>query len=292
MGDVRRRGPAAAIPAGRLALLLLAAFLISISLAAREARAAPPIPMTTQGVAVDASGSPLPAGTLIRTFLDGVDYSNDTTVLDAAGDFSVATAGNLVLNATTPEPSAVKTGANLGESILYAAGPFTQTLTHSRRRVPWSPTRPGTKALELGGAGRTPAALRIQGIVTQPVQGGPQYVFLCNPTGTGASLSDYYLEVDAPGTYYGGNLTLNGTIAGGSEARVNLTSPFSLVPTGDALKLVYRNPGGASASAGGRDIVIDRLEYNATANGTLDWQPGNTIMGNAPAPGPGRRPGG
>ena len=177
-------------------------------------------------------------------------------------------------------------GATLGESILEAAGPSTQTLTYCQQVVRWSPNRTVNQDLQLGSAATTPAALRIQGIVTQPARGGPQYVFLCNPTGTGASLSDYYLEVDAPGTYYGGNLTLNGTIAGGSEARVNLTSPFSLVPTGDALKLVYRNPGGASASAGGRDIVIDRLEYNATANGTLDWQPGNTIMGNAPAPGP------
>ena len=288
MGDARRRRRAATTPAGRLALLLLAAFLMSISLAAQVARAPPPIPMTTQGVATDAAGTPLPAGTLIRTFLDGVDYSNDTKVLDAAGDFSVATAGNLVLNATTPEASPIKTGANLGEAVLYAAGPFALSVDYFQQAVAWYPDRTVAQDLRLGSAATTPAALRIQGIVTQPARGGPQYVFLCNPTGAGLSLADYYLQLDAPGSYYGGNFTLNGTIAGGSEARVNLTSPFSLIPTGDALKLVYRNPGGAAASAGGRDIVIDRLEYNATANGTLDWQPGNTILGNAPAPGPGQ----
>jgi hypothetical protein len=60
------------------------------------------------------------------------------------------------------------------------------------------------------------------------------------------------------------------------------------MPTGDALKLVYRNPGGGAAAAGGRDVVVDRLEFNATRNGTLFWEPGNTIMGDAPAPIPGR----
>ena len=42
------------------------------------------------------------------------------------------------------------------------------------------------------------------------------------------------------------------------------------------------------AAAGGGDIVVDRVEFNATRGGTLTWEPGNTIMGDASAPGPGR----
>ncbi len=251
-------------------------------------RAPPPVPMTTQGAAYDRTAAPLPQGTLIRTFVDGVDYSNDTAVYDAAGDFSVLTQGNLALNATTPEPSPVKTGPNLGEPVVYAAGSFASAVNVFQESTAWRPDLTVTQSLHLGSAATTPDPLRIQGIVTQPAQGGRQYAFVCNPTASSVSLSDYYLQVDRPGTYYGGNLTLSGTIAPDGEARVNLTSPFALIPTGDALKLVYRNPGGTGASAGGADLVIDRLEFNATSNGTLFWQPGNTILRDAPAPGPGQ----
>src|SRR5207247_5489166 len=99
---------------------------------------------------------------------------------------------------------------------------------------------------------------------------------------------DYYLERDAPGTYHGGSISLAGVLGASSKVRTNLTSPSWLSVDGDALKLVYKNPGGAAAPAGGRDVVVDRVEVNATSGGTLTWEPGNTIMGDAPAPGPGR----
>ncbi len=259
-----------------------------LGLAPGLVRAPPPIPMTTQGNAFDRSGTPLPMGTPLHTLVDGVDYSNGSFVLNAQGAFSVATNGSLVINATTPEPSPVKTGASLGELVTYAAGTAAAPLGFFQEVVAWRPDLTVTQDLHLGSVASTPDPVRIQGIVTQPARGGPQSVFVCNPTGSNVSLADYYLQVDRPGTFYGGNFTLAGVVAAGSEARVNLSSPFSLIRTGDALKLVYRNPGGASASAGGRDIVIDRVEFNATTNGSLYWLPGNTTMGNAPAPGPGQ----
>lgn len=258
-----------------------------LNVAVVSVRAPPPIPMTTQGDAFDASGTPLPAGTVIRTLVDGVDYSNDTAVSNGQGAFAVATAGNPVLNASTPEPSPEKSGADLGESVLYSTGSFATQVEVFQEVTSWHPDLTVNLDLHLASAAASPEPLRIQGVVTQPAMGGAQYVFLCNPTAAGVSLADYYLQVDRPGTYYGGNLTLTGSVAADGETRVNLTSAFALLPTGDALKLVYRNPGGAGAPAAGRDFVIDRLEYNATANGTLDWQPGNTILGDAPAPGPG-----
>ncbi len=272
----------------RVLLVLLALACLTLNLVAVSVRAPPPIPMTTQGDAFDAAGSPLLAGTVIRTLLDGVDYSNDTAVSNAQGAFSVATAGNLAINATTPEPSPMKVGANLGEPILYAAGSFATQVEVFQEVTTWHPDLTVTQDLHLASAAASPEPMRIQGLVTQPARGGAQYVFLCNPTATILSLANYYLQVDRPGTYYGGNLTLTGSLGADGQTRVNLTSAFSLIPTGDALKLVYRNPGGAGAPAEGRDFVIDRLEYNATENGTLDWQPGNTILGDAPAPGPGQ----
>ena len=272
---------------GRILFLLVTLSLVVAPVLMFVARAPPPVPMTTQGTALDRAGSSLPLGTPIRTFIDGVDYSNGSSVYDSLGDYSVATAGNLVLNATTPEPSPVKEGANLGETLVYAASDFTTAADVFQQTLGWYPDRTVTQTLQLGSAGSTPQALKIQGIVTQPARGGPGYVLLCNPTASAASLSDYYLQVDAPGTYYGGNETLTGTLAAGAQAVENLTPALPVVPTGDALKLVYRNPGGAAASAGGLDLVVDRVEFNATTGGTLYWQPGATILGSAPAPGPG-----
>lgn len=272
---------------GRLLLVVFALVVLGLNLVAVSVRAPAPVPMTTQGDAFDRGGAALPVGTVIRTFVDGVDYSNDTAVADAQGGFAVATAGNLVINSTTPEPSPTKTGASLGEPVIYAEGSFANQVSVFQEVTSWHPDLTVTQDLHLGTAASSPDPLRIQGVVTQPAQGGPQYVFLCNPTASGVSLADYYLQVDRPGTYFGGNLTLTGSVGAGSETRINLTAGFALIPTGDALKLVYRNPGGSGASAGGRDFAIDRLEFNATTNGTLYWQPGNTILGDAPAPGPG-----
>lgn len=243
--------------------------------------------MTTQGTALDRGGSPLPAGTPVRTFIDGVDYSNGSVVSDALGDYSVATAGNLVINGTTPEPAPTKEGANLGERFVFAASDFTSAADLFQETGTWAPDRTVTQSLHMGSLASTPQPLKIQGLVTQPARGGAGYVLLCNPTATAASLADYYLQVDAPGTYYGGNQTLAGTLPSGGQVAENLTPALPVVPTGDALKLVYRNPGGAGASAGGLDVVVDRVEFNASTGGTLNWQPGSTIMGSAPAPGPG-----
>lgn len=252
------------------------------------AEAPPPIPMTTQGAATDRLGSPLPVGTPIRTFVDGVDYSNHSAVENAAGSYSVLTQGNYLLNSTTPEPSPIKHGANVGERVLYAASDFTTSPNVFQETVAWYPDVVVTQNLHLSSAATTPEPLKIQGIVTLPARGGMPYVLLCNPTAAPVSLNDYYLQRDAPGTYYGANLTLGGALAAAGTTQENLTTVFGIVPAGDALKLVYHNPGGAAASAGGADIVVDRVEFNAIAGGTLDWQPGSTIMGSAPAPGPGQ----
>ena len=281
------RGTAIVLP-GRVLLVVLALFLLASVVLAIRARGPPPNPMTSEGTALDRTGTPLPLGTPLRTFIDGVDYSNHSLIANGLGSYSVLTAGNLVINGTIPEPSPIKEGANLGERFIYAASDFTASTDVFQETSTWSPGSTRTLTLHLGSAASTPQPLKIQGIVTQPARGGPGYVFLCNPGSNAVSLSDYYLQVDAPGTYFGGNLSLAGALAPGGLAVQNLTAALPVVPTGDALKLVYRNPAGAAASAGGADIVVDRVEFNATTGGTLTWQPGATIMGSAPAPGPGQ----
>ena len=270
------------------AWLLIAGFLVAGILYAVPGAAPPPIPMRTQGQAFDAAGTPLPIATPIRAFDDGVDYSNDTQVSNGVGSYSVLVSGNSKDNANISDTPAVQEGANLGDPVIYAAGDLVTNTRVFQESVPWTPGAIIMSNLHVGSNATAPEPLKIQGLVTLPARGGDQFVFVCNPTSAPLSLSSYYLETDAPGTYHGSSLPLSGVLNANSTVRQDLPLPTWLMPTGDALKLVYRNPGGPNASAGGRDIVLDRVEFNATRGGTLDWEPGNTIMGDAPAPGPGR----
>ena len=277
-----------------IACIVLLGLLSIVAFGSLSVIAPPPIAMRTQGHALDQGGSPLPIGTPIRTFVDGVNYTGgrfpgDTMAIrDGTGSFALLTAGNSKTNANVSDTPTVQEGATLGDTILYAAGDFTVATPVFQETSTWAPETIVTQDLHLGSAPSTPQILKIEGIVTQPAQGGDQFVFLCNPSGSTVSLADYYLERDALGTYHGGSISLAGVLGASSKVRTNLTSPSWLSVGGDALKLVYKNPGGAAAPAGGRDVVVDRVEFNATSGGTLTWEPGNTIMGDAPAPGPGR----
>jgi len=268
--------------------LVLVGLLVGVVLAALPVAAPPPIPMRIQGQAFDRLGSPLPIGTPIRAFVDGVDYSNGSSVQNGAGTYSLLIAGNSKTNANVSDTPTGQEGANLGDAVLVAAGDFTTSANVFQEVISWSPGTVVIANLNLGSAASTPQPLKIQGIVTQPARGGNQFVFVCNPSSGSVSLADYYLELDTPGTYQGARFSLTGVLGATGIARQDLPSSTWLTATGDALKLVYRNPGGAAASAGGRDIVVDRVEFNATSRGTLNWEPGNTSLGDAAAPGPGR----
>ena len=270
------------------ASLLIVAMVAAALLSAILVAAPPPIPMRVQGQAFDRAGTALPVATPIRAFVDGVDYSNDPQVQNGAGTYSILTSGNSKDNANVSDTPTVQEGANLGDPVIYAAGDFTTATDVFRETLPWSPGTVRMTDLHVGSGATTPQPLKIEGLVTQPARGGNQFVYLCNPTAGSVSLSAYYLETDARGTYHGSSLSLSGVLNPASTVRQDLPLPTWLTATGDALKLVYRNPGGVNASAAGRDVVVDRVEFNATRGGTLDWEPGNTIMGDAPAPGPGR----
>jgi hypothetical protein len=230
----------------------------------------------------------MPMGTPIRTFVDGVDYSNISRVQDGAGSFIVLTRGNSKTNQNVSDTPDIQEGPNLGDPVTYAAGDFTSLTGVFIQVQAWTPAGTVTTDLTLGSADSTPQPIKIQSLVTQPAAGGNQFLLLCNPTASVVTLGDYYLERDDPGTYHGPRFDLMGNVPAAAKVRVNLSSTSWLVVGGDALKLVYRNPGGANAPAQGADIVIDRVEYNATRNGALTWEPANTILGDAVAPGPGQ----
>ena len=76
-------------------IVLLSAAIVLVSFAP-AVLAPPPTPYTTFGMAFDSTGTRFPQGTPIRTFIDGVDYSNKTSVYDNTGSFYVDTFGNWV----------------------------------------------------------------------------------------------------------------------------------------------------------------------------------------------------
>lgn len=271
-----------------IACLVLVTVLFSLLASTIPVAAPPPIPMRTDGRAFDRSASALPPSTPIRTFVDGVGYSNASAVRDGIGSFSVLTVGNSKTNMNGSDTPTIQEGANRGDRVIFAAGDFIGHTDVFQETIPWYPGAVVAQNLMLGSNATTPEAVKIQGVVTRPAQGGNQFVLVCNPAAAPVSLFDYYLETDAPSSYHGKVFALTGALASLAILRVNLTSTTWLTPSGDALKLVYRNPKGASASAAGLDIVVDRVEFNATSGGSLNWEPGNTIMGDAPAPGIGR----
>ena len=79
-----------------IACLVLLGILCVVAFGSFSVMALPPIPMRTQGHALDQGGSHLSIGTPIRTFVDGVNYTGgrfpgDTmAVQDGTGSFAVA----------------------------------------------------------------------------------------------------------------------------------------------------------------------------------------------------------
>src|SRR5205823_14345905 len=92
----------------------------------------PPIAMLAQGHALGIAGSRLPAGTPLRTFVDGVNYTtgpfpkDSMAVQNGIGSFAILTVGNSKTPANASDTPSVQEGANLGDLVVYAAGDFTR----------------------------------------------------------------------------------------------------------------------------------------------------------------------
>ena len=262
-------------------IVILGAAVFSWSL---TVRAPPPAPTTTFGRAFDAGGLPLALGTPIRTFIDGVDYSNRTSVYDNLGSFIVDTLGNYV----TPPTLSIKEGGDAGDAIMYTSGDLAAAPAGAVFRETASWIDGGFLNQDLNLAATQPALLKIQDLALRPSDGGDQYVYLCNPTTNPVNAAGYYLQKDVPGSFNGPIWAITGTINPGGRLYIDLVGPSTLGNGGDALKLIWTNPGGPGAPNGGAAVIVDRVEFNATTAGTLFWEPGNTMMTDALAPGLGQ----
>ena len=284
-----------------LASLITAAVLASALLPATRVRGFIPEPYELYGVAKQESGAVLTDGSPIRTFVDGAEFSNKTSVFsrpaNTDGYFDVDTFGNYMTNLTDRGTPEVKEGANVGENIMYTWGDMSNN-TQLDVTKPWltgvvfnenhtwqTGLPPQAGDLNAAPAAQQPPLLKVLIIVTHSnIRPFTDYMYLCNPTDALVDSSKFYIEKDVLGNIHGPNVTtLSGVIPPrGGQLYVNLNSPDYFVETGDNVKLVWKNTG---TSFGGNDVIVDRVEFNRTGGtGTLYWEPGNTIQPDEMAP--------
>jgi DNA-binding transcriptional ArsR family regulator len=264
-----------------------------------------PEPYELYGTAHDEAGVVLFDGEPIRTFIDGVEYSNKTSVYSRPGYFDgyfdVDTYGNYRSNRTVPGTPWIKEGGDEGDDVMYAWGEMTNNTPIGGATKPWKQgvvfkenhTWQTGLPPEAGDLNAAPDALqpppvKIYSIVTNStINPYTDNLWLCNPTPLPVEASTLYIQKDVPGSYMGPIVQIpSGTIEPFRHYYVNTGSLNYFVETGDAVKLVWKNnASNPQAPYGGKDIILDRVEFNKTpTGGTLNWETGNTIMINEPAP--------
>src|SRR2546426_789285 len=270
----------------RLAVALFVAGVLLLPLLP-TGRAPPLVPYEAWGLARNSSSSSIGLNQPIRTFIDGVDYSNFTSTYRADGSYQVQIAGNWYIGATSETPT-LKEGGDPNDPVMFVHADMTTTGTVFQETAAW--VTGGFQNLDLteGLAGSQPALLKIQTVTTRPADTLSQYAYICNPTASVVDLSNYYFEKDVAGSFGGPRVALSGIVGAGQKIFGDFRSTSYLNGNGDALKLVFNTVPGVGAPNGGGDIVVDRVEFNASSGGALTWEPGNTIMTDSPAPGLGQ----
>ncbi|MCJ2557204.1 MAG: hypothetical protein LN415_08900, partial [Candidatus Thermoplasmatota archaeon] len=237
----------------------------------------------------------------MSSWIDGVMYGWNWTFedildldpLNRSSKYDIDTAGNQVTIPGDPDTPGVKEGGDHNiDDIMYVWGDMTETVVNLM-----SPTTIFEQTnvwqtfvaeyIDMTIAPTQPSALpKINNIVTLPGDAGTQYIYIFGPPGT--SMDDFYLEKnDGVLHNVATQIFLSGTISETMYFYVDLGATDYLDPVGDELKLVWENPGGPGTPFGGMDVVVDRVEYNATAGGSHYGEPDNTIMPDAVPPGPG-----
>jgi hypothetical protein len=248
-----------------------------------------PVPHNSWGHALDETGTRYGVGELLTSWIDGVEYGDNDT-FDAIGEtwYDLDTAGNWVTAPGDPNTPWRKEGGDIDEPIMYALGNFTNigldpdgdTLFDAGVFVEtqlWMTTIVYNEDLNLS-ATQPPLFPKISWIVPEPTDGFPDYVLIYTKEPF-FDMSEFYLEKN--------DYALNGpiqTLAGASNATAYFYASLKdieLDGCGDELKLVWTNTGPAF---GGSDIIVDRVEWNATVGGCHYFEPDNTIMTDAVAP--------
>lgn len=257
-------------------------------------KAAVPIPYNSWGHPYDETDVKMLEGELITSFIDGVDYGNNMT-FTAAMDvwYDILTRGNWVMAPGNPNSPWEKEGGDLDEPIMYVWGDMTNIHTDPEddgilnygvfeEYAPWITNQSHPRDLNLS-ATQPDLFPKISMIVPEPTDGYGDYVLIYTED-TFFDMSQFYLEKN-DGVLSGGPAqSLIGISNTTGYYYANLTD-ISLDACGDELKLVWINTGTAF---GGMDVVVDRVEWNATTGGThnvgLDHEPDNTDMTDASAP--------
>ncbi len=248
-----------------------------------------PIPHNLWGHAFDETGTKFGLGERLTSWIDGVEYGLNTTFSSGPDVwYDIDTNGDWMLDLTTPETPWIKEGGNIDEPIMYAWGDFTNldldpdgdSFFDSGVFVEshlWMTAVVIREDLNLSSV-QPPLLPKISWIVPEPTDGLPDYVLIYTRDPF-FDMSEFYLEKN--------DHSLNGpiqTLSGASNATAYFYASLKdidLDGCGDELKLVWNNTGPAF---GGRDIVVDRVEWNATSGGTHYHEPDNTIMKDAQTP--------
>ncbi len=289
---------------GLAIILLIGQFLIAFQ--APRVEGAVPEPYELYGVAYDETGLVLADGEPIRSFVDGAEFSNKTSVFSRPGYndgyFDIDTHGNHKTNESDPGTYWIKEGANTNESIMYVWGDMSNN-TQLNASKPWLtgvvfkemhlwrtglPPQPGN--LNAAPAALQPPLIKIQTIVVDSADppGNPtDYVWLCNPTPYPVDASRFYIQKDVLNNTNGPVVTIpfGESISPYGRFYLDTGDVNWFDPTGDNVKLVWNNTPGPNASYSGNNIIVDRVEFNASTGGTFYWEPGNTIQNDEIAPG-------
>ena len=238
----------------RLALALVIAGVLIVPLVP-SARAPPLVPFEAWGLAKTSAGASIGINQPIRTFIDGVDYSNLTSTFRADGSYQLQVAGNWYIGPTSETP-ALKEGGDPNDPIMFAHGDMTATGTVFQEIAPWVSAGFLNRDLTEGVAAAQPALIKIQTVTTRPADLLSQYAYICNPTAAPVDLSMYYFEKDVPGGFAGPQVRLTGIVGAGQKVFGDMLSTSYLNNNGDALKLVFDTTPGLGAPNAGADIVI------------------------------------
>ncbi|MEE9340260.1 MAG: PKD domain-containing protein, partial [Thermoplasmata archaeon] len=280
-------------------LVVFAFLVVSVNPLVMNSRAAIPVPHNTYGHAHDMQGMLLDSGQLVTAWIDGVMYGWNMTFFDAmdpdpgnqSGKYDIDTNGNQITIPADPDTPWIKEGGDHGvDDIMYVWGDMTDFGTSPGSNASsWIFEQNATwrtfvaEYMDLTVAPIQPPALpKINNITTMPADQGSQYLYIYAPPGT--PLRDFYLEKNDGQIHGGTRIDLTGETSLAGYLYVDLGSADYLDPDGDEVKLVWDNSNATGPPFDGRDVVVDRVEFNGSWNGTHYGEPDNTIMPDAYAP--------
>ncbi|TET89733.1 MAG: PKD domain-containing protein [Methanomassiliicoccales archaeon] len=256
--------------------------------------AAVPIPHNMYGFPYDETGVRMDVGERITAWIDGVEYGrNDTWPVGPDIYYDVDIDGNHMTAPLDPNTPWVKEGGDFDEHIMLAWGDMTMIdldpeddsiLNYGifEEVDLWMTANVTNTDINLAMT-QPPMFPKISMIVPEPTDGWPDYVLIYTERPF-FDMTGFYLEKN-DGVLNGPSFVLSGLSNATAYFYANLTTMDNLDACGDELKLVWSN---TATAFSGYDIVVDRVEWNATTGGThnvgLNHEPDNTIMTDAAAP--------